>query len=129
MRKQLSIIILSVLILILFAGCKNQGDSTETTYRYVEGVYSDKDWEQPTPSTGESAAPDRETAISIASEEFKKLQDSGIGKTYVLKGVFYDTADEVWVVSFGENSEMPGSCYNIAVSKASGEIIKQWPSE
>ena len=73
-------------------------------------------------------------AISIATVEFEKIQQEGMCISYSLGGVFFDVEDQVWIVWFTEKPEsndviLVGSCYNIAISKNSGQIIKSWPSE
>ena len=105
-------------------------------YNYREGIFAEKNWhssfqqEDDTMSPAQdNTVPDREAAILLASREFEKKQEMGIGQSYVLRDVFYDTEDGVWVVSFGEKDLVPGSDYNIAISKATGEILKMWPGE
>ncbi len=147
--KNTFILIFVILLLIALTGCDTDiGDETmkdhetqntgdiSTTYVYNEGIYPDKNWSeftaddaQTTSSPGANADIDKDAAIALALEEFKEIKQSGICQSYVLKGVFYDTEDNIWIVYFGEDTEMPGSCYNIAISKANGEVVSMWPSE
>lgn len=151
MTPKTNIIVIFILItLVLLVGCtindKNEENESMkefrtdnesiTGYSYDEGIYPDRAWEEsvtnkdePGSSSSEIIVTNKETAIAIASNEFKKVQQSGILQSYVLKGVFLDTKDNVWIVYFGEDTLIPGSCYNIAISKGTGEIIKMWPSE
>lgn len=108
-------------------------DEVSTTYIYGEGIFPDKNWPEVTtntsPSPDTAEAMDKDAAVALALEEFEKIKQSGICQSYVLKGVFYDTEDNMWIVYFGEDTEIPGNCYNIAISKASGEVINMWPNE
>ena len=104
-------------------------ESPENEVEYREGVYHDKKWETPKAGESDYSAADKETAVSIACAEFKKLQQGGVGKNFVLRGVFFDTEDEVWIVYFSPEPLIPGSAYNIAISKQSGEILNMWPGE
>ncbi|MGM9643494.1 MAG: hypothetical protein ACI3X1_00225 [Eubacteriales bacterium] len=148
--KRSVFLLFTFIVLFLLFGCTtiDNGETKEsgegsvtnkeeaTTYSYSEGIYPGKDWadvtagsENPDTSSGDAIVPNKETAISIADKAFEEVKLSGICQSYVLQGVFYDTEDNIWVVYFGEDSEIPGSCYNIAISKATGEIIKMWASE
>ena len=150
MKRSALLLLFTFIVLILLFGCttidngetkESGGESVtnkeeETTYSYSEGIYPGKDWtdvtagtENPDTSSYDAIVPNKETAISIAINAFEELKLSGICQSYVLQGVFYDTEDDIWVVYFDEDSEIPGSCYNIAISKATGEIIKMWPSD
>ena len=145
MKKSI-FLLLTFIVLILLFGCDtdNNGEAGEssvkneesTTYSYYEGIYPNKDWldlnngdETLEPPSENDAVPDKEAAIVLACETFERLQQEGIGQSYVLKSVFYDTEYDVWIVCFGEEILIPGSCYYIAISKATGEIIKEWPGE
>ena len=142
MKKNVTLVF-AILLLIALVSCNtNIGDefmNTEelsTTYVYGEGTYPDKNWpenttagEQTAPSPGGDTKMDKDAAIALALEEFEKIKQSGICQSYVLKGVFYDIEDSMWIVYFGEDTEIPGSCYNIAISKTSGKVVNMWPSE
>ncbi len=147
--KKIFVLVFAILLLITLAGCDtNIGDETmnnnekqstddgSTTYTYNEGIYPDKNWSeittdesQTTPSSSDNAVMGKDAAVALALDEFEKIKQSGICQSYVLKGVFYDTDDDMWIVYFGEDTEIPGSCYNIAISKTSGEVVNMWPSE
>lgn len=130
-------------ILIASAGCSgnigNEGtshDRESTTYHYTEGIYPDKNWSemtaeegQTTPSPDSDQEMDKDSAIALAIEEFEKVKQRGICQSYTMKGVFYDTEDHMWIVYFGEDTEIPGGCYNIAISQNSGKVVSMWPGE
>jgi hypothetical protein len=103
----------------------------DTDYKFDEGIFEDKEWYSPSldNETGQEVS-NVNVAIEIATTEFQRIQKQGIGTSYVLKGVFFDTADEIWIVWFSQPDElMPGACYNIAVSKSTGKILHAWPGE
>ena len=68
-------------------------------------------------------------AVSIACTEFEGIQQTGIGKDYVLQGVFFDTEDQVWIVYFSPEPLVPGDCYHIAISQSTGDVLNAWPGE
>ena len=98
-------------------------------YEYQEGIYADKDWDNTFATYTGDVIPDKETAISIAAIIFSQIQKNGIGQAYVLKNVFFDTEDSIWILSFGEAANIPGSCYNIAIRKQTGEVLRMWAGE
>lgn len=129
--KKVKLFLSIILVFSIFAlnGCYQTYNNCKQEVAYSEGVYYDKQWE--TPKVGESdySVADKETAISIACAEFKKVQQRGVCKDYVLRGVFFDTEDEVWIVYFSREPFRPGGCYSIAISKQTGEILNMWPGE
>lgn len=147
MRKGKIVLIVAVAAAILvLSGCQQSdvggkqeesGMATvhtwaEGTYEYKEGVYPVKRWEAPVPGAADGAdagSVTEEMAISIARGEFEKIQQTGIGKDYVLRGVFNDTEEGVWIVYFSSEPLVPGNCYNIAISKNTGDVLNTWPGE
>ena len=132
MKKGMSILIIVMAVMtLMLSGCLQYHNSTKI--EYTEGVFHSKKWDpsglKSSDDTISSSDTDRSAAISIARAEFEKVQQEGVCKDYVLKGVFYDTEDEVWVVWFSPDIISPGNCYNIAVSKKTGEILNMWPGE
>ncbi len=126
MKKGMSILIIVVsVVTLMLSGChqyhnsqeqkdnKIRSDSPDINIEYEEGVYHSKKWNsfdlKKTGDTISNSNTDRSTAISIACTEFEKVQQKGVGKDYVLTGVFYDTEDEVWVVYFSPESIAPGN--------------------
>ena len=98
-------------------------------YFYEEGIYryyhfSDdgKAWSE-LPDCDGNAVPDPEAAISVATEQLEKEKEKGQYKDFVLSGVFYNTEDLVWVVSFNKEPLVPGGSYNVAIFQKTGEIL------
>ncbi len=130
-----------VAVVIVFAGCTNitpmpsvNVSNTESPYqniRYEEGIYHCREWERPVVNNSdvEDKYTDKDTAVSIAYAEIEKLQQNGIREGDVLQYIFFDTEDEVWVMSFYPNGNELYSTYQIAVSKQTGEILKMWAME
>ena len=138
MRKV--ILILLLISLLILSGChqdyngstqeendwNSQITSGKVEYEYREGVYPLKMWQVSPPLKSEETFSDsitEEKAIEIACAEFEKIQQTGILKDYVLRGLFYDTEDNVWIVWFSPEPLVPGACYNIAISKNNGEVL------
>ena len=46
-----------------------------------------------------------------------------------MQQVFFDTQDEIWIVSFWENNEMVGSDFSIAIKAENAQVIKMWVGE
>ena len=147
MRKGILFLIFALVISVLaLSGCNQDNDSSKQEksgmrtdspcavdkYKYKEGVYPMNRWEASMPENSDGTITDsitEETAISIACIEFEKIQQTGIGKDYVLRDVFYDTEDQVWVVYFSAEPLVPGDCFNIAISKNTGKVLNMWPGE
>ena len=110
-------------------------------YTYMEGRFPYRVWDKTlinqinsSPQSSSDNVSTADMAISIATVEFEKLQREGIYNSHCLSGVFFDVEDQIWIVWFAEKSEsadviVVGNCYNIAISKNSGQIIKTWSSE
>lgn len=106
--------------------------SGKVEYEYQEGIYPLKMWQVSPPLESEETFSDsitEEKAIAIACAAFEKIQKTGIGKDYVLRRLFYDTEDNVWIVYFSSEPLVPGACYNVAISKDNGEVLNMWPGE
>ena len=59
----------------------------------------------------------------------QSLQRKGYGKDYVIQSVFFDTVDEIWIVTFGMpqydvTALIDGACYNIAMRKSNAEVLR-----
>ena len=74
---------------------------------------------------------DEETALKIAKAIFYGMEKSKDAKEYVPQSVFYDNQDEIWIVSFGKNSNhiMLGGDCNIAMQKKDGKVLRIWFGE
>lgn len=67
--------------------------------------------------------PDMETAIEITQIIVANLQRTGVFTGYVPVSVFYNTEQEVWVVSYQKGELMPGASLEIAVRRENAEIV------
>ena len=92
--------------------------------KYESGNYHDKNWSETIGTYGGMVIPDEETALKIAKAIFD-------GMEYVPQSVFYDNQDEIWIVSFGKNSNhiMLGGDCNIAMQKKDGKVLRIWFGE
>ncbi len=134
-KKEIIIFLLIFMFLVL-SGCADdnnkQNDKRDINIEadYEEGVYPYKEeWSENQHSYKGDVIANKETAINVASAIFNNVKSTGACKNYVLGGVFFDTADDVWVVYFVEPDNTPGSTYNIAIKNATGEVINMWPGE
>ena len=62
---------------------------------------------------------------------FDGMEKSKEAQRYVPLSVFYDDQDEIWVVSFGEDSRqntLGGDC-SIAMQKKDGKVLRIWFGE
>ena len=112
---------------------KNQNgeEAMENKIRYEEGIYRDKNWDMIEFPIARDCIPDNETAIQIARNflSIEKLQNETLNLSYNPVAVFYDTADNIWIVSFSpfQNGMLiPGDSYNIAMRKNTAEVLKMW---
>ena len=139
--KKIELILLACVLLLALSACRQPSpDSKEAPksnlvagedYFYEEGIYrfyhfSDdgKAWGELPDSDG-NAVPDALVAISVATEQLEKEKEKGQYKDFVLSGVFYDTEDLVWVVSFNKEPLVPGGSYNVAIFQKTGEILAE----
>lgn len=137
MFKKGLILFLLISVFLVSAGCtnndnnkQNEKEDIDMEFDYDEGVYPYKEeWSETQHSYKGDVIANKETAINVASAIFDNIKSTGACKNYVLGGVFFDTADDVWVVYFAEPTNTPGSTYNIAIRNATGEVINMWPGE
>lgn len=110
---------------------KNTEGEGELSYTYRTGVYHNKDWSDDWGTYTAAAIPNVKTAISIASELFQNLQSDGIGQNYVLSSVFFDTEDNIWIITFSQStdSSIDGGEFNVALDKSSGTVLRMWFAE
>lgn len=99
--------------------------------KYESGNYHDKNWSETIGTYGGMVIPDEETALKIAKAIFDGMEKSKDAKEYVPQSVFYDNQDEIWIVSFGKNSNhiMLGVDCNIAMQKKDGKVLRIWFGE
>lgn len=130
--KRISLLLL--IMVLLFAGCKNnteEGDSDMRDIKYESGVFHDKNWNEKIGTYVDVAVPDKETAIKIASAVIIPMQDKGYAKNYSVQSVFFDNTDEVWIVSFWEDKgdKTTGADCSIAIKKSNSQILRIWFGE
>lgn len=138
MKKTGLILLMCTLLFALPACGQPTPDSKEASesnlvvgedYFYEEGIYRSYHFSDDGKAWGElpdidgNAVPDPEAAISVATEQLEKEKEKGQYKDFVLSGVFYDTEDLVWIVSFNKEPLVPGGSYNVAIFQKTGEIL------
>ena len=100
--------------------------------KYESGVFYDKDWAETIGTyRGDAVIPDEKTAIKVAQAIFDGMEKSKEIQKYIPQSVFYDSQDEIWIVSFGQNSKeivLGGDC-NIAMQKKDGKVLRIWFGE
>ena len=123
----LSTIILSMVFCSACGNSKKENDMV----KYESGNYHDKNWSETIGTYGGMVIPDEETALKIAKAIFDGMEKSKDAKEYVPQSVFYDNQDEIWIVSFGKNSNhiMLGGDCNIAMQKKDGKVLRIWFGE
>ena len=133
-------LVLCILLLVVtLSGCQNNQAKEDiqketTNIKTEQGVYKNKEWDSfEFPITAE-CVPDSETAIAVAEIILSNLQEQGYFPDYKTQSVFYDTEDNIWIVSFGDSSitettAIAGSSFSIAIAKDDGRIIKMWVGE
>lgn len=100
---------------------------------FKEGIYRNKNWDMIESVIEMDCIPDKETAIK-AAEIFLLVgqrQDKTPNLSYDPTAVFYDTEDEIWIVTFAPFEKgllIPGDSYNIAMRRNTAEVIKIWAS-
>ena len=99
--------------------------------KYEWENYHDKNGSETIGTYGGMVIPDEETALKIAKAIFDGMEKSKDAKEYVPQSVFYDNQDEIWIVSFGKNSNhiMLGGDCNIAMQKKDGKVLRIWFGE
>lgn len=107
-----------------------EGES-DLIYSYRSGVYHNKNWSDDWGTYTSDAIPDVDTAISVASALFENVKKDGIGQTYILNSVFFDTEDNIWIITFSQStdSSVDGGEFNIALSQTTGNVIRMWFGE
>lgn len=125
------VIILFVTVSVCFICCfccsKKQTVAHNNEVSFDKGIYQNKDWDELKFSVDDDCVPDKETAISIAESIMAHYHQKGHFEDFVTQSVFYDTEDEIWIVTFYEPTiNQTGSAFNIAIRKNNAEIIKMW---
>lgn len=133
MKKQGSILsLLCVLVLscTFFVSCKDRSQELNQV-DYEVGVYSDKNWEESVGTYQGDAIPDEETALAVAQGIFQGIEKSQAAEQYRPQVVFYDQEDEIWIVSFWQDSGQAtlGNDCSIALQKKDGKVLRIWFGE
>jgi len=78
----------------------------------------------------EAIVPDEATAIAIAAAIIKGLANDEDVQEYLSQTtVFYDEADEIWIVSFAPEEIRLGGSISIAIQKKDGKVLRAWTGE
>ena len=100
--------------------------------KYESGIFYDKNWSETIGTySGGAAIPNEQVALKIAKAIFDGIEKNKDAQEYVVQSVFYDTQDDIWIVSFGKNSDqvtLGGDC-NIAIQKKDGKVLRIWFGE
>lgn len=98
---------------------------------FQTGTYYNKKWEETIGSYQYDAIPNQEVAVKVASQIFEGMQKSEAAQGYVPYSVFFDSQDEIWIVSFREKTDevMVGGDCNIALQKKDGKVLRIWFGE
>lgn len=100
--------------------------------KYESGTFYDKNWSESIGTYSEQPViPDADTALAIAQTIFDGMKKSTEAQQYVPQSVFYDSQDEIWIVSFWNTSSQTstgGDC-NIAMQKKDGKVLRIWFGE
>ena len=100
--------------------------------KYESGDFYDKNWSETIGTySGSSVVPNEITALKIAVAIFDGMEKSSEAQEYLPQSVFYDIKDEIWIVSFWNDSNqgtVGGDC-NIAIQKKNGTVVRIWFGE
>lgn len=123
-----------LVIFLSMISCSACGDSKQDENMIIHdsGIYHDKNWNETMGTySGKPVIPNEETAIKIAKAIFDGMEKSKEAQKYVPQSVFYDNQDEVWIVSFWDNSNhhTTGEDCNIALQKEDGMVLRIWFGE
>ena len=130
--KKRSIILAIIIIatIVLFPACRDVNNAGEII-EYDSGSYHDKNWDETIGTYKEAVISDKDTALAVAQAIYDGMEKSDDADKYTAKYVFYDNQDEIWIVSFWEDSSstnLGGDC-NIAIRKADGKVLRIWFGE
>ena len=131
MRRTLLVLVVIFSMLCCFA-CGNSKNE-DVVIEYESGIYHNKDWSDPIGTYRNDVIPDEETALEVAKAIYEGMENNEDEREYVPQHVFYDTQDEVWIVSFWkwENTDIRtvGGCCSIAMQKKDGKVLRIWAGE
>ena len=130
MRRTLVVLVI-ILSMISCSACGNSKKENDMI-KYESGNFHDKNWSETIGTySGKAVIPDEKTALRIAKAIFDGMEKSKAAQKYEPQSVFYDNQDEIWIVSFWENTKQPtlgGDC-NIALQKKDGKVLRIWFGE
>ena len=112
-----TLVLFTIILSMVFCSACGNSKKENDMVKYESGNYHDKNWSETIGTYGGMVIPDEETALKIAKAIFDGMEKSKDAKEYVPQSVFYDNQDEIWIVSFGKNSNhiMLGGDCNIAM--------------
>ena len=129
MKRKL-VMLLIVIGMMFCSACENNQQEKDMV-KYESGIFYDKNWDETVGTYSDVAVPNKETAIKIAQAIFDGMEKSNEEQKYILQSVFYDKQDEIWIVSFGDNSSqiiLGGDC-SIAIQRKDGKVLRIWFGE
>ena len=129
MKRKL-VMLLIVIGMMFCSACENNQQEKDMV-KYESGIFYDKNWDETVGTYSDAAVPNKETAIKIAQAIFDGMKKSNEEQKYILQSVFYDEQDEIWIVSFGDNSSqiiLGGDC-SIAIQRKDGKVLRIWFGE
>lgn len=130
--KNILIVLVLLLNIISCSACEKVQKENDMV-EYKTGVFYDKHWDETEGTYTGDAIPDEKTALKIAQAIFDGIATNQTVNKYVPQKVFYDSQDEIWIVSFWENSIQDvltvGGCCSIAMQKKDGKVLRIWFGE
>lgn len=135
MKKGVLLLLIIVLKVGFLSSCENIKDSSsgiiekeQPTVFYRSGIYSNLNWDEIVETYKSDVIPDEKTAIEIAKAIFNGMEKSKERENHIPNAVFYDEKDEIWIVSFWEDTDkniLGGDC-SIAMQKKDGKVLNIW---
>lgn len=124
MPKNFLLIFLHIVFLLTACGKENMNK-----VEYQEGIYPNKNWDYMNTSFDHECIENKETALAIGNAILIAYQNKGYFPDYTAQVVFYDTKDEIWIVSFWVDTDYPTADFNIALNKSDCQVIDMWVGE
>lgn len=130
MKKKIFLLFIMILSFLSLSACQNIQEQNNMI-EYQSGNYHDKNWNDMVGTYSEPVIPDKETAVEVAKAIFNGMNTSEDMNGNVPKSVFYDEQDEIWIISFGEDSDENtlGGDFSIAIQKTDGKVLRIWFGE
>lgn len=130
--KRILLLLFSVILSIaVFSVCAAQKKEEIDTIKFESGNYFNKDWNETVGTYKKAVVPNENTALEIAQAIFNGMDKSKEMQEYVPQSIFYDEESEIWIVSFGKESNeiiLGGDC-SIAIQKEDGKVLRIWFGE